>query len=255
MSYILELYNISKTFGGIKAVSNFNCKVKENNIHAIIGPNGAGKTTIFNMISGIYKPTSGSILLKGKNIAGQKPNIISLQGVGRTFQTLKLFKNLTVWENIFIAYKTKEQLSFFEMVIKGGKDKLPDENEHLNNILKLLNIEDKKDILAKNLSYGDQRRLEIARALAGKPIILLLDEPTCGMNPNEANAMVSTINNIKKENMTILLVEHNMRVVMGISDYITVVDFGNVIAEGKPSEVKNNKKVIAAYLGDRNVKD
>lgn len=254
MNHILELKRLSKHFGGIKAVKDFNCNVKEKTIHAIIGPNGAGKTTIFNMISGVYKPTSGNILLNGKNIEGQKPHLISLQGVARTFQTLRLFKNLTVWENLFIAYKTKQQLSFFGMVIDAKKDS-SETNEFLSNILKLLSIEEKKNIIAKNLSYGDQRRLEIARALASKPTLLLLDEPTCGMNPNEANEMVSTINDIKKENITIILVEHNMRVVMGISDFITVVDFGNVIAEGTPDNVKNNKKVIAAYLGDRNAKN
>jgi len=254
LSYIMELRELTKYFGGIKAVQNFNCTIRENTIHAIIGPNGAGKTTIFNMISGVYKPTKGNILLKGKNIEGQKPHTISLQGIGRTFQTLRLFKNLTVWENVFISYKTKQQLPFINMVM-NTRESEEKTDKFLIQILKLLNIEDKKEIIAKNLSYGDQRRLEIARALAGRPLVLLLDEPTCGMNPNEANEMVATINDIRKENMTILLVEHNMRVVMGISDFITVIDFGNVIAEGVPNEIKNNKKVIAAYLGEKNAKN
>ncbi|MEW6081045.1 MAG: ABC transporter ATP-binding protein [Bacillota bacterium] len=234
-------------------MKSFSCQIREGIIHSIIGPNGAGKTTIFNLISGQLRPHSGSIRLRGQELVGKPPNVIASSGIGRTFQTLRLFKNLTVWENVFVAYKTKQGLSLWRMALASGRDDGRDTEADatISDILGLLQLNDRRRIMAKNLSYGDQRRLEIARALAVKPSVLLLDEPTCGMNPQEAKDMIATIDRIRARGSTIVLVEHNMRVVMSVSQHITVVDFGAVIAEGTPEEVKNSETVIQAYLGGR----
>jgi branched-chain amino acid transport system ATP-binding protein len=191
--------------------------------------------------------------LRGQELVGKPPNVIASSGIGRTFQTLRLFKNLTVWENVFVAYKTKQGLSLWRMALASGRDDGRDTEADatISDILGLLQLNDRRRIMAKNLSYGDQRRLEIARALAVKPSVLLLDEPTCGMNPQEAKDMIATIDRIRARGSTIVLVEHNMRVVMSVSQHITVVDFGAVIAEGTPEEVKNSETVIQAYLGGR----
>jgi len=249
---LLKANNLTMRFGGITAVKNLNLTLNEGEIISIIGPNGAGKTTAFNMITGVYAPTEGVITFNGGQINGLKPDVIAKKGISRTFQNIRLFKELSVLDNVLIANHLHVKSSFL-----GGMLKLPkyrsEEKEMIEKSLELLDkvgLLEYKDVKASSLPYGKQRRLEIARALATEPKILLLDEPAAGMNPTESQELTDFIRDIRKEyNLTILLIEHHMQLVMGISDRIYVLDYGAVIEEGTPSKIQNSKRVIEAYLG------
>lgn len=254
---LLSVDNLTKSFGGLTAVSNASMNIEKGELVGLIGPNGAGKTTFFNLLTGVYAPTSGSIKLEAngtvKNIGGLKPYNITKVGMARTFQNIRLFKDLTVLDNIRIAMHQNVQYSMVSAFFRLNKyyneeDRLLKEAEELMDIFKLTH---KKNELAKNLPYGEQRHLEIVRAMATKPTLLLLDEPAAGMNPNETANLTETIAKIRDEfNLTILLIEHDMSLVMKICERIYVLDYGTMIASGVPSEIKNNKKVIEAYLGE-----
>lgn len=251
MAQLLKTNNVSKFFGGIKAVQNFDIYLNEGEMVGLIGPNGAGKTTAFNLLTGVYQPTTGSILLDGLNLVGMKPHMITQHGVARTFQNIRLFDNLSVLDNVKIAFNYRIKYNLAETILRigrYGKEERQVEEEALD-ILKIFNLEDKKDELAKNLPYGKQRHLEIARALAAKPKLLLLDEPAAGMNPQETQDLMKMIEWIREKfHLTILLIEHDMALVMGICERIYVLEFGKILAEGIPDEIKSNAEVIKAYL-------
>lgn len=250
---ILQAENISITFGGLKAVDDFSIKVNDNELVGLIGPNGAGKTTIFNMITGVYQPTEGEIHLNGTLVNKKNPSSIVQLGCSRTFQNIRLFGNMSVIDNIKIAYHNEMSYGFLRALFKVfGFIKQEQRAEKVAlELLEVFDLDMYKDELAKNLPYGKQRKLEIARALATNPRILYLDEPAAGMNPQETEELMSTINLIKERfKVSILLIEHDMKLVMGICERLVVIDYGKVIARGKPEEIKNNKDVIKAYLGE-----
>lgn len=250
---MLEVKNLSISFGGLKAVDNFNMKIEKNQLYGLIGPNGAGKTTVFNMLTGVYKPSSGQILLDGVDIAGQSTMKISKSGIARTFQNIRLFNDLTVLDNVKVGLHNQNKYSAGTGVLRLPKyfktEKIM--NEKAMELLKVFSLENEADYLASNLPYGKQRKLEIARALATNPKLLLLDEPAAGMNPNETQELMDTICFVRdKFDMTILLIEHDMRLVSGICEELTVLNFGQVLAQGDTSKVLKNPDVIVAYLGD-----
>ena len=250
---ILKIEGLTKVFGGLTAVSNLNLSIPQGRIYGLIGPNGAGKTTVFNMITGIYQPTRGIVEAEGKSLAGLKPNQIAQAGVARTFQNLRLFKKLTALENIIIAgqYNTKYNLVTAVLQNRAFKEEEKRLRQEALQLLDLVGLSEYAEYKASNLPYGHQRRLEIARALALKPKILLLDEPAAGMNPEESLALMGFIRDIKdKFGLTILLIEHHMEIVMGICEHIVVLNFGVEIAHGSPEEIQNNPEVITAYLGE-----
>lgn len=249
---LLELSNVSKRFGGLTAVGNLSFKVEENQIAALIGPNGAGKTTVFNMITGAYKVSEGDITFNGESIAKYKPHVIVEKGIARTFQNIRLFKSETVLANVMTGFHTKTNNGMFNVVFNPAKCNREEKEcrEKSMEILKFLNLDHLADLEARNIPYGTQRLLEIGRALATEPKLLLLDEPAAGMNSEEKKALMDTIYRIReKYHLAVLLVEHDMELVMGISENITVISFGQKIAEGNAEQVQNNQAVIEAYLG------
>ncbi|MDO4555849.1 MAG: ABC transporter ATP-binding protein [Lachnospiraceae bacterium] len=250
---ILEVKNLGISFGGLRAVDSFEVTIKKGQLYGLIGPNGAGKTTVFNMLTGVYKPDDGTIKLDGVDLVGKSTMDINKEGIARTFQNIRLFKDQTVLDNVKIGLHNQYQYSTLTGILRLPKyRKIEKEmNEKAEELLKVFDLEDKKDYLASNLPYGAQRKLEIARALATNPKLLLLDEPAAGMNPNETKELMDTIRFVRDEfDMTILLIEHDMKLVSGICEELTVLNFGQVLSQGKTSDVLNDPEVIKAYLGE-----
>ncbi|MCQ2598433.1 MAG: ABC transporter ATP-binding protein [Treponema sp.] len=255
---VLKASEISIVFGGLCAVSNFSCELKEGELVGLIGPNGAGKTTVFNMLSGVYTPTSGQITFTDRDdkihITNKKaPAALNKMGIARTFQNIRLFGNLTVADNIRIALHNQRIVNMVDVLLRLPRLRRDEKlmNQKVDEMLAVVNLSDKKNDLAKNLSYGEQRRLEIARALASNPRLLLLDEPAAGMNPQETDELRQMIEKIRADfKLTVLLIEHDMKFVMGICERIMVLDYGRIIAEGLPEEIRTNPQVIKAYLGN-----
>ncbi|WP_296561361.1 ABC transporter ATP-binding protein [uncultured Acetobacterium sp.] len=250
---VLSAKNITMQFGGLTAVDQFNLELDANELVGLIGPNGAGKTTIFNMLTGVYVPTMGEIMLNSQSIIKKMPHEIVKLGASRTFQNIRLFKDLTAVENVKIAYHNFIDYNMVQGMFRTKKfwDQEKKAQEECMKLLDIFDMGEYADTLAKNLPYGQQRKLEIARALASDPKVLMLDEPAAGMNPNETAELMETIHFIRnKFDITVLLIEHDMKLVMGICERIIVVDYGKTIAEGTPDEIKNNPEVIRAYLGD-----
>ncbi len=250
---MLEVKNLSISFGGLKAVDDFNITIEKGQLYGLIGPNGAGKTTVFNLLTGVYKPDGGMILLDGKNIAGKKNIEINRGGIARTFQNIRLFKDLSVLDNVKVGLHNHYQYSALTGIFRLPKYRRVERemDEKALELLKVFDLDQEFAVKASNLPYGKQRKLEIARALATEPKLLLLDEPAAGMNPNETKELMDTIQFVRDHfDMTILLIEHDMKLVSGICEKLTVLNFGHVLTEGSTGEVLNNPEVVKAYLGE-----
>ena len=247
---VLQIENLTMQFGGVVAVDNFSMEINKGEIVALIGPNGAGKTTAFNAVTGVYQPTAGRITLLDENITGLRPDEVTLRGIARTFQNIRLFSSMTVFENVLTAHHLRRTSSLFSATFRMNKAEEKRMREDTDALLKKVDLYDLRDEMAVSLPYGKQRLLEIVRALATRPKLLLLDEPAAGMNPQETDELGEFIRRIRSEiDLTVFIIEHHMNLVMKISDRIYVIEFGKQIAEGTPEEIQNNQAVIDAYLG------
>ena len=250
---LLEVKHLGISFGGLRAVDDLNMSIEQGSLVGLIGPNGAGKTTAFNLLTGVYAPSEGTIVLDGENLVGKAPTEICKSGLARTFQNIRLFSQMTVLDNVKVALHNHVEYSLAESFFHLGKysKKEKEMDERAIEILKVFDLDGQADVLASNLPYGKQRKLEIARALATEPKLLLLDEPAAGMNPNETQELMDTIQLIREKfHITILLIEHDMKLVSGICEYLYVLNFGMELAHGEPTDVLNDPKVITAYLGE-----
>lgn len=253
--YVLKTENLGISFGGLKAVDGVNLKIKKNQIYGLIGPNGAGKTTVFNMLTGVYQPTNGTFYLNGEELKGYSQDVINQKGIARTFQNIRLFNNMSVARNVMVGFHNLPEFkcSFIDSIFRTKRHREVEKamRERAKDILDIFGLKEERNLLAYNLPYGKQRKLEIARALATNPTLLLLDEPAAGMNPQETAELMETIRFVRdKFDMTILLIEHDMSLVSGICDQLTVLNFGQTLAEGETTEVLTNPAVVKAYLGD-----
>ena len=250
---MLEVKNLGISFGGLRAVNGFDIKIEKGELYGLIGPNGAGKTTVFNLLTGVYKPDTGSIVLDGTEITGKSTIEISKAGIARTFQNIRLFKDMSVLDNVKTGLHNKHEYSFLAGIFHTPAYQKVEKqmNEQAMELLRVFELEEEADTLASNLPYGKQRKLEIARAMATEPKLLLLDEPAAGMNPNETEELMETIEVVRKRfGVTVLLIEHDMKLVSGICEYLYVLNFGRLLAEGTPKEVLSNPEVVKAYLGE-----
>ncbi|SFB96429.1 ABC transporter ATP-binding protein [Butyrivibrio sp. YAB3001] len=250
---LLEVNNLCISFGGLRAVDDFNLRIEKGELYGLIGPNGAGKTTVFNLLTGVYKPNEGIIRLDGEDITRKSTTEINHEGIARTFQNIRLFKNMSVLDNVKVGLTERFKYSTIEGIFHLGKYKKVEKemDEEALRLLSVFGLEEEKDTLASNLPYGKQRKLEIARAMATSPKLLLLDEPAAGMNPNETQELMETIALVRKKfNMTILLIEHDMKLVSGICEKLTVLNFGRVLCQGETREVLTHPDVVKAYLGE-----
>lgn len=255
MSLMLETQELGITFGGLKAVQDLNIKIEKNELYGLIGPNGAGKTTVFNMLTGVYKPTNGRFYLDGEDLTGKSQIVTNHKGIARTFQNIRLFSNMTVLENVLVGLNNRREYKCnpFESMLRLPGHFKSEKKMRLraSELLSIFGLEEESDALACNLPYGKQRKLEIARALATNPKLLLLDEPAAGMNPNETAELMDTVRFIRDTfDMTILLIEHDLKFVSGLCDEVTVLNFGTALVQGKVSEALNDPEVIKAYIGD-----